>query len=77
VRLLAAARIGQRRKVVCAAQEDLGEAGFVELRCQLSTEALQRLRESSLPLWVRASFRPLGGEPGVRRRRIVAAQRAA
>jgi CotH protein len=75
VRQLVTARLGKRRRAVCAAQRDVAAAGFAELRCQLSAGTRRQLGSGSLPLLVTVSFRPLGGDPDVRRRRLVVPQR--
>lgn len=75
VRQRVIARVGRRRQAVCAAQAEVTAAGFVTLRCQLSAAVRQELTGGSLALIVTASFRPLVGDPDVRRRRLVAPRR--
>lgn len=74
VRQLVTARLGKHRRVACAAQKEAAAAGPTELRCRLSAAARQRLTSGSLALLATASFRPPDGDPGIRRRRVVAPQ---
>ncbi len=75
VKQLVTVKLGKHRRVACATQQEVVTVGVVELRCQLPAGVRQQLRNSSLPLIVTVSFRPLDGDPEARRRRIVAPQR--
>ncbi len=77
VRQFVSARLAGRRRGVCATAAEVAAAGFIELRCHLSVGVRRALKEGPLPLVVRASIRPLLGEPDVRRRHIVVLQRRA